>query len=72
VINGLTVDFIKPGSDLAIPLDMIKSAEILYNSEPFEMAHKSVEQVGDSYADPAIERNGGHFASFVKSDGRLW
>lgn len=78
VINGPAVDFIKPGSDLAairdlaIPLDMTKRAEMLYNSEPFETAHKSVEQAGDSYANPTIEREGGHFVSFVKSGGKLW
>ncbi|KAL4860284.1 hypothetical protein BDV12DRAFT_191776 [Aspergillus spectabilis] len=57
---------------LAIPLDMTKRAEMLYNSEAFELAHKSVEQAGDSYADPTSERNGGHFVSFVKSGGKLW
>jgi ubiquitin carboxyl-terminal hydrolase L3 len=78
VINGPAVDFIKPGSDLAairslaIPLDMTKRAEMLYNSEPFERAHKSVEQAGDSYANPTSERDGGHFVSFVKSGGKLW
>jgi ubiquitin carboxyl-terminal hydrolase L3 len=78
VINGPAADFIKPYSDLAairslaIPLDMTKRAEMLYNSEPFEMAHTSVEQAGDSYANPAIERDGGHFVSFVKSSGKLW
>jgi ubiquitin carboxyl-terminal hydrolase L3 len=76
LINGPAVDFIKPDSDLAairsaaIPLDMTKRAEMLYNSEPFELAHKSVEQAGDSYADS--ERDGGHFVSFVKSGGKLW
>jgi ubiquitin carboxyl-terminal hydrolase L3 len=78
VINGPAVDFIKPDSDLeairsqAIPLDMSKRAEMLYNSEPFEAAHKSVEQAGDSEADLTGEREGGHFVSFVKSGGKLW
>ena len=78
LINGPAVEFIKPDSDLAvirslaIPLDMTKRAEMLYNSEPFELAHKSVEQVGDSYSNPTIERDGGHFVSFVKSGGKLW
>ncbi|KAH8730228.1 putative ubiquitin carboxyl-terminal hydrolase [Phaeosphaeriaceae sp. PMI808] len=78
LINGPTVDFIKRDSDLAvirslaIPLNMTKRAEMLYNSEPFELAHKSVEQAGDSYADPTIKRDGGHFVSFVKSGGKLW
>jgi len=78
VINGPAVDFIKPGSDLetirnqAIPLDMTKRAQMLYDSEPFEIAHKSVEQAGDTAADLTGEREGGHFVSFVKSGGRLW
>lgn len=78
VINGPAADFIKPDSDLAmlrnsaIPLKMAARAEMLYNSEPFERAHKSVEQAGDSYAHPADERDGGHFVSFVKSGGKLW
>ncbi|KAK0729897.1 ubiquitin carboxyl-terminal hydrolase [Lasiosphaeris hirsuta] len=78
VTNGPAADFIKPDSDLAairslaIPLDMTKRAELLYNSEPFERAHKSVEQAGDSEADLTGEREGGHFVSFVKSGGKLW
>ena len=78
VINGPAVDFIKRDSDLAairslaIPLDMTKRAEMLYNSEPFELAHKSVEQAGDSAADLTGECEGGHFVSFVKSGGKLW
>ncbi|KAJ0421293.1 ubiquitin carboxyl-terminal hydrolase [Aspergillus carlsbadensis] len=76
-INGPAVDFIMPGSDLeairsaAIPLGMDKRAEMLYNSEPFERAHKSVELGGDSHVNEG-ERDGGHFVSFVKSGGRLW
>lgn len=78
VINGPAVDFIEHESDLetirnlAIPLDRTKRADMLYNSEPFELAHKSVEQAGDSYTDPTHEREGGHFVSFVKSSGQLW
>ena len=79
VLNGPAVDYIAPDSDLAairsraIPLAMTRRAEMLYNSDAFERAHKSVEQAGDSYADPTGERNGGHFVSFVKSgDGKLW
>jgi len=78
VINGPAVNFIKPNSDLeeirslAIPLDMTKRAEMLYNSKPFELAHKLVEQAGDSAADLTGEHEGGHFVSFVKSGGKLW
>ncbi|RAH68847.1 ubiquitin carboxyl-terminal hydrolase [Aspergillus aculeatinus CBS 121060] len=56
----------------AIPLDMTHRAEMLCNSEPFELAHKSVEQAGDSCADPTDGRSGGHFVGFVKSGGKLW
>lgn len=78
LVNGPAAEYIKPGSDLAtirsaaIPLDMTKRAEMLYNSEPFERAHKSVEECGDSYSDSKVERDGGHFVSFVKSGGKLW
>jgi ubiquitin carboxyl-terminal hydrolase L3 len=78
VFNGPAVDFIERDSDLAairslaIPLDMTKRAEMLYNNGPFELAHKSVELAGDSAADPTGEREGGHFVSFVKSGGKLW
>ncbi|KAI2829331.1 hypothetical protein CBS147482_7312 [Aspergillus niger] len=78
VINGPAVDFITPGSDLetirnlAIPLDMNKRAKMLYNNEAFEVAHKSVEQTGESDANLMDERDGGHFVSFVKSGGKLW
>jgi ubiquitin carboxyl-terminal hydrolase L3 len=78
LINGPAIDFIKPDSDLAtirnlaIPMDMTKRADMLYNCEPFELAHKSVEQVGDSYANPIDGRDGGHFVSFVESGGKLW
>jgi ubiquitin carboxyl-terminal hydrolase L3 len=78
LINGPAAGFIKPDSDLAeirslaIPLEMTKRAELLYNSESFERAHKSVEQDGDSEADMTGEREGGHFVSFVKSGGNLW
>ncbi|KAI8815497.1 ubiquitin carboxyl-terminal hydrolase [Cladochytrium replicatum] len=76
-INGPAVEFITPGSDLAkirsdsIPLDMEDRAEMLYSSDAFEIAHKSVEQSGDSFIDNG-ERDGGHFVSFVKSGGKLW
>ncbi|KAL3436144.1 ubiquitin carboxyl-terminal hydrolase [Aspergillus tetrazonus] len=78
LFNGPAVDFIKPDSDLAairsnaIPLNMAERAELLYNNGPFELAHKSVEQAGDSFAGPTSERDGGHFVAFVKSGGKLW
>ncbi|KAL2861948.1 hypothetical protein BJX68DRAFT_251714 [Aspergillus pseudodeflectus] len=72
-INGPAADFIKPGSDLetirnaAIPLGREKRAEMLYNSEPFERAHKSVELDGDSYVDEG-QRDGGHFRGSLADD----
>jgi ubiquitin carboxyl-terminal hydrolase L3 len=78
VINGPAVEFVKHDSDLAvirslaIPLEMTERAKMLYDSEPFELAHKSVEQAGDSAADLTGDREGGHFVSFVKSGGKLW
>jgi ubiquitin carboxyl-terminal hydrolase L3 len=78
VFNGPAADFITPTSELAairrhaVPLDVANRADMLYNSEPFEAAHKSVEQAGDSEADLTGTREGGHFVSFVKSNGTLW
>lgn len=78
VINGPAADFITRDSDLdkirkaAIPLKMAERAEMLYNNRAFEIAHKSVEQDGDSYSDAEVDREGGHFVSFVKSGGKLW
>lgn len=78
LINGPAKKYIKPDSDLAkiredaIPLDMTKRAEMLYNCEPLEIAHKSVESAGDTPVDPADEREGGHFVTYVKSEGKLW
>lgn len=77
-INGPAVDYIRPGSDCekirrdAIPLKMAERADMLYNSTPFEVAHKSVEQVGDTSAVPTTKHSGQHFVAYVKTDGRLW
>ncbi|GAM84483.1 hypothetical protein ANO11243_024790 [Dothideomycetidae sp. 11243] len=78
VINGPAAEYIKPGSDYAairsaaVPLGMNERAQMLYDNEAFERAHKSLEQLGDSEADPMDGRKGGHFVSFVKAGGRLW
>lgn len=76
-INGPTAQFIQSGSDLdklrrdAIPLKMKERADMLYNSVPFEEAHKSCEQLGDT--PPSNEDHmGQHFVAFVKVNGRLW
>ncbi|KAI1807631.1 putative ubiquitin carboxyl-terminal hydrolase [Daldinia bambusicola] len=76
-INGPAAEYIRPGSALdeirrqAIPLGMKERADLLYNSVPFEKAHESCVQLGDTAA-----RNEGalgqHFVAFVKAGGRLW
>ncbi|KAI0140114.1 putative ubiquitin carboxyl-terminal hydrolase [Hypoxylon sp. NC0597] len=76
-INGPAAEYIKPDSDLdkirrdAIPLKMEERAEMLYNSIPFEHAHKSCVQLGDT-APSSKEHMGQHFVAFVKANGRLW
>jgi len=78
VINGPAADFIKPDSDLAVirsramPLQMTDRADMLYNSVPFELAHKSVEEAGDTLAAAAAGHVGQHFVAFVKAEGKLW
>ena len=78
-INGPAADFVQPDSDLAairsraIPLRMTERANMLYNSVPFELAHKSVEEAGDTLAtSAATEHVGQHFVAFVKTEGKLW
>lgn len=77
-INGPAADFIGPGSDLAairrhaIPLQMIERADMLYNCEPFELAHKSIEEAGVTLAISAAKETGQHFVAFVKAKGKLW
>lgn len=77
-INGPAADFVQPDSDLAairsraIPLQMTERADMLYNSVPFELAHRSVEEVGDTLPMPASEHVGQHFVAFVKAEGKLW
>lgn len=81
VINGPASKHILPGSDFekirrdAIPLKMAERAQMLYDSQPFETAHASVANMGDTAAPtPEIGHHvGHHFVSFVKADdGHLW
>lgn len=81
VINGPASKHIAPGSALesirraAIPLEMSERAQMLYDNEAFEAAHKSVENLGDTAAPPPdpSHQAGQHFVSFVKAgDGHLW
>lgn len=81
VINGPAANFILPGSHLekirrdAIPLKMAERAQMLYDCQPFEDAHASVANIGDTVP-PQSELGvhaGQHFVSFVKTDdGHLW
>ncbi|KUI57229.1 Ubiquitin carboxyl-terminal hydrolase isozyme L3 [Cytospora mali] len=81
VINGPASKHIIPGSDFdeirraAIPLKISERAQMLYDSEAFEAAHRSVANLGDTAA-PAGQAGhhvGQHFVSFVKADdGHLW
>ncbi|ROW11279.1 hypothetical protein VMCG_01368 [Cytospora schulzeri] len=81
VINGPASKHIVPGSEFerirraAIPLGVSERAQMLYDSEAFEEAHRSVEELGDTAA-PTPEHGhhiGHHFVSFVKAgDGHLW
>ncbi|KAI1094835.1 putative ubiquitin carboxyl-terminal hydrolase [Rostrohypoxylon terebratum] len=76
-INGPAAQYIRPDSDLdkirraAIPLRMNDRADMLYNSVPFEEAHKSCVQIGDT-APINEDALGQHFVAFVKVNGRLW
>ncbi|KAL2142207.1 hypothetical protein VTI28DRAFT_1474 [Corynascus sepedonium] len=78
-INGQTPQFILPGSTLerirndAIPLPRDERARLLYNSQEFEEAHRSVVALGDT-PEPTAEDSGhtGHFVAYVKANGRLW
>ncbi|KAK3986876.1 ubiquitin carboxyl-terminal hydrolase isozyme L3 [Cladorrhinum sp. PSN332] len=79
-INGETKKFIQPGSTLeklrsaAIPLANAERAQMLYDDEAYEEAHKSVASIGDTAA-PTIRDHihlGQHFVGYVKANGRLW
>lgn len=80
VINGPARAHILPGSDFeklrrdAVPLGMEDRAQMLYDSEAFEAAHKSVVDIGDTAAPPSGDTRhaGQHFVSFVKEGGHLW
>ncbi|KFY11476.1 hypothetical protein V492_04444 [Pseudogymnoascus sp. VKM F-4246] len=81
VLNSQASDHIKPESDFekllqdAIPLRWAERANMLSESEPFEVAHESVAQLGDTPAPSAevADNLHQHFVSFVKAkDGHLW
>lgn len=79
ISNGEAANHIVPGSDLdklvqaAIPLKTQERADLLYNSEALEKAHKEAAQTGDSRAPQTDEYVGYGFTAFVKGkDGRLY
>jgi ubiquitin carboxyl-terminal hydrolase L3 len=77
--NGEASKHILPGSDLeqliqqAVPLKPKERAELLYNSDMLEKAHKEAAQTGDSRAPTIDEPVIYGFTAFVKGkDGHLW
>lgn len=79
-INGPAAKLILSGSPLekirrdAIPLKMPERAQILYDCQPFEDAHASVANIGDTAPPQDLGAHAGqHFVTFVKADdGHLW
>jgi ubiquitin carboxyl-terminal hydrolase L3 len=80
-INGPASKYIQPGTTLeklragAIPLKLADRAQMLYDSQEFEAAHRSVATLGDTVAPEIGEGHklGQHFVAFVKADdGHLW
>lgn len=79
VTNGEARDRIEAGSDLeqllreAIPLDPIKRADLLYNSNTLEAAHATAAASGESAAPDANADIDLHFVAFVKDKkNNLW
>ncbi|KAK5663421.1 hypothetical protein OQA88_3850 [Cercophora sp. LCS_1] len=79
-VNGEGKKYISPGSvvekirDDAISLAQAERAQMLHDSVPFEEAHQSVANMGDT-ATPEMSgpsAKGQHFVAFVKAEGRLW
>jgi ubiquitin carboxyl-terminal hydrolase L3 len=79
ITNGTASQHITPNSDLdtlvkaTIPLKLRERADVLYNSEALEAAHKEAAQTGDSRAPTTDEHVGYGFSAFVKGkDGHLY
>ncbi|KAH0536064.1 hypothetical protein FGG08_007030 [Glutinoglossum americanum] len=79
VCNGPATDMITPESDLdgflkdATPLKPAERANLLYESNALESAHRSAAVKGDTDAPDVEVRLGMHFVAFVKGkDGHLW
>jgi len=79
ITNGEAASHILDGSDLdelvksALPLKIHERANLLYNSEKLEKAHKEVAVTGDSRVPTTDEKVGYGYTAFVKGkDGHLW
>ncbi len=80
-LNGPASEFVIPGStlaqlrDAALPLAMAEGAQMLYDCQPFEDAHKSVASMGDTVPPDvdSFDHAGQHFVALVRAeDGHLW
>lgn len=79
ITNGTAREQIKAGSDLekllreAIPLDPVKRADLLYQSQSLEAAHATAAATGDSRAPEAEAAVDLHFVAFVKDQNNdVW
>ncbi|KAF1994368.1 cysteine proteinase [Amniculicola lignicola CBS 123094] len=80
LLNSEASKYIEPGSTLdqirkeALPKMMAERADVLVDSEAFEIAHKEAAYMGDTKApDDGHDHLGQHFVAFVKGkDGHLW
>ncbi|KAI9686166.1 MAG: ubiquitinyl hydrolase 1 [Bathelium mastoideum] len=79
VSNGQARNHIEANTELAkllseaIPLDPVKRADLLSNSNAIETAHQAAAATGDTAAPSADESIDLHFVCFVKSQkGQLW
>lgn len=79
ITNGEARQQIQAGSDLekllreAIPLDPVKRADLLYQSQSLEAAHATAAADGDSTAPDANAAIDLHFVAFIKdNDNNLW
>lgn len=79
VSNGQARSYIQPGTALedlvkkAEPLDPVKRAELLEETEALETAHQAAAATGDTQAPSAEDSIDLHYVCFVKGkNGNLW
>ncbi|KAL2105715.1 hypothetical protein VUR80DRAFT_7864 [Thermomyces stellatus] len=79
VANSRALEFVPEGSELrrlladAEPLRPAERAQLLYDSEFLEAAHRDVARQGQSANTGSAEATSNHFIAFVKGkDGHLW